>query len=656
MPDGAVPEDQRNQARERLRRNLGLAHLQRAEDQNCLGMRTAASCILPIRPEAVHMHPEEASRAAGWFAAALELDPEDGVARWLLNLARMLDGSYPESVPAPLRLPAAALAPPTGGEIPRWIDLAGSLGVAGEPDLAGGAVMDDLDGDGDLDLVSTSWHPCDPMRAYANDGSGGFEPVSEAWGLDAQLGGLNLIHSDYDNDGDLDLFVLRGGWMGDDGTIRNSLLRNDLNAEAGRFVDVTVAAGLAYPAYPTQTAAWADYDGDGDLDLFVGNESPIQSTRPTTLSRTGRPYPSQLFRNRGDGTFVDVARQAGVSNLRFAKGVTWGDYDDDGRPDLYISNIGPNRLYRNSGPGPAGATFTDVAPELGVHEPTVATFATWWFDYDQDGDLDLWVARYRSPAHEVIDSYLGISGGSDEDAEPGAPVVYRNDAGRFTDVSAALGLDRPLLPMGSNFGDLDGDGYPDVHLGTGVPDYDAVIPNVTYRNAPGEDGGRRFVDVTFAGGFGQLQKGHGVAFGDFDRDGDEDIFQQLGGAFPYDAAPNALMENPTSETRPERAWIGVSLEGVRANRWGVGARLEARVREPGAEREGERVVHALVGWGGSFGGSSLVQEIGLGDATERVSLAVLWPGSGARQRFEGLALDRYYRIDEPTIQHSRGRP
>jgi hypothetical protein len=646
-----IPPEARGWVRTRLQQSLGLIHLQRAEDRNCLGMRTPASCILPILPEAVHMHPEDAGRAAEYFQATLggtgdgAAAPEHAriAARWLLGIARMLDGSYPESVPPELRLPEGALSSPE--PFPRWIDVAGPLGVAGEPGLSGGAVMDDLDGDGHLDLVSTSWDPCAPMRAYRGDGRGGFQEVSGTWALDSQLGGLNLVHADHDGDGDLDLLVLRGAWMGEDGRIRNSLLRNDLDAAAGRFVDVTAAAGLAYPAYPTQTAAWADYDGDGDLDLYVGNEASTQSTRPSTLStHTGRPYPSQLFRNRGPGpemgTFENVTRAAGVENLRFAKGVTWGDYDGDGDPDLYVSNIGANRLYRNRGDG----TFEDVASGLGVTSPEDSSFATWFFDHDQDGDLDIYAGRYSAPVDMVLASYLG------EEVPAGyAPVVYRNDrdaagTGGFTDVSAELGLTRPLLPMGANFGDLDGDGFPDLHLGTGVPDFHAVMPNVTYRNAPGgppETGGRRFVDVTFAGGFGNLQKGHGVAFGDFDRDGDQDLFQQLGGAFPYDDSPNALMENPGFD----HAWIGVRLAGTRANRAALGARLRARVRA-GDEL---RTVHAVVGSGGSFGGSSLVQTVGLGDADDLLSLAVAWPGSGTRQRFEGLEPGRYYWIEETPL-------
>ncbi len=606
---------------------LAVAHLQLAEDQNCIEEHGAASCILPLRPEAVHRRPEASRRAGDLYLEYLRANPDDVHIRWLLNLSRMISGDYPDGVPEELRLPAGALASPA--EMARWQDIAPRLGV--NPfDLAGGAIMDDFDGDGLLDLVSSSWHPCSPMKAFRNDGTGGFEDVTAAWGLDGQLGGLNVVHADYDNDGMLDLLVLRGAWLGREGRIRNSLLRNDLEREAGRFVDVTAAAGIAYPAYPTQAAAWADYDGDGDLDLYLGNEASESSLM--TFGATGPPYPSQLFRNNGDGSFTDVARPAGVTNLRYAKGVAWGDYDDDGDADLYVSNFGENRLYRNNGDG----TFTDVAPALGGTGPAKASFATWFFDWDNDGDLDIFVTDYSAPVSEVSAWFFG------ERQASGQPLLHRNDGDRFTTLSTSIGLDRPLLPMGANFGDLDNDGFPDVYFGTGVPDYDALMPNTVYRNREG----RAFEDVTFAGGFGHLQKGHGVAFGDLDNDGDQDVYQQLGGAYPFDGFGNALFENPGSENR----WIVLRLVGVEANRWAVGGRIEVRVR--GAA--GSRSVHALVGSGGSFGASSLQQEIGLGAAEVVESIIIRWPGSGLRQEFTGpIPADAFYEATEGRAELRR---
>ncbi|MEE8523888.1 MAG: CRTAC1 family protein [Thermoanaerobaculia bacterium] len=613
---------------------LGLAHLLLAEDQNCVAHHHAASCILPFSEEAIHRLAEHTRKAGDVFLDIANEHPGALQTLWLLNLARMVSGDYPGGVPERFRLPAAAFEPQAAH--PRWRDRAPDLGIA-TVDLAGGAVMDDFDGDGLLDLVSSTWDPCGSLRAFRNLG-GTFEDVTVAWGLDEQLGGLNLVHADANNDGRLDLLVLRGAWMGELGRIRNSLLLNEsVSTEDGgtgvRFRDVTREAGLAEPAYPTQTAAWADFDGDGDLDLYVGNEDP-----------DGRSFPSQLFRNdsvtrSGVPRFTDVAAAAGVANHRFAKSVAWGDFDDDGRPDLYVSNSGPNRLYRNHGPRNHGSgagglpTFTDVAAELGVTEPEGRSFVSWFFDVDNDGDLDLFVNDFSAPVPAVAAFYFGVP------IHQGGPRLYRNDRDadgrvRFTDAGSAMGLARPLLPMGSNYGDLDNDGFPDVYLGTGEPGYETIMPNVMFRNA----GGTRFDDVTFAGGFGHLQKGHGVAFGDVDNDGDQDLFHQLGGFFPGDAFANALYENPSTGT----SWITLRLEGKKANSFGVGARIEVRIVEDGKRRS----VHALAGSGGSFGGSSMQQEIGLGTAERIEKLVIRWPGSGTVQAFDEVALSRVYRAVE----------
>jgi hypothetical protein len=594
---------------------LGVAHLQLSEDENCIGFHSPGSCILPIVGDAVHRLPEHSKAAGDLFQRYLSLAPDDIQIRWLLNLARMISGAFPEDVPESWRVPLETFTPTI--DFPHWRDIASDLGVSAF-DLAGGAVMDDFDGDGLLDLVSTSWDPCEPMKAFRNDGQGGFEDVAQQWGLDAQWGGLNLLQVDFDNDGALDLQVMRGGWMGSGGRLRNSLLRNRLAGPEGRFVDVTSTAGLAYPAYPSHAAVWSDFDSDGDLDLFVGNEAG--SSTYMTAGNVGEPYPSQLFRNNGDGTFTDIARRAGVDNQRFAKGAAWGDYDNDGDPDLYVSNFAENRLYRNNGDG----TFSDTAPELGVIEPAAGSFATWFFDYNNDGHLDILVTDYTAPMADVSAALMGLptSGGN--------PILYRNDGGTFTDVSAEVGLVRPHLPMGANYGDLDNDGWLDFYLGTGIPNFEALMPNAMYWNRQGE----RFDDVSLAGGFAHLQKGHGVAFGDVDNDGDQDLFHQLGGAFPFDGYGNALFENPGNGNH----WLTLRLEGRGSNRRGVGARITVVVRG----NEAPRQIHRLVGIGGSFGGSSLQQEIGLGKADTIERLTIDWPGTGNRSTFSKVDPDRFY--------------
>ena len=198
----------------------------------------------------------------------------------------------------------------------------------------------------------------------------------------------------------------------------------------------------------------------------------------------------------------------------------------------------------------------------------------------------------------------------------GHPALYRNRGdGTFENVTAAAGLATIMPTMGSNYGDLDNDGYPDLYLGTGDPTLEMLVPNRVFRNAGG-----RFEEVTAAGGFGHVQKGHGVSFGDIDHDGDQDVFMVLGGAFEGDVAQNVLLLNPGHGN----AWVTLRLRGTDANRLGIGARIAVAVDTP----RGARTIHALAGSGGSFGASTLQQEIGLGDATRIRELT----GRVARQR------------------------
>jgi hypothetical protein len=222
------------------------------------------------------------------------------------------------------------------------------------------------------------------------------------------------------------------------------------------------------------------------------------------------------------------------------------------------------------------------------------------------------------------------------------PALHRNKGdGTFEDVAAQVGLAHPLLAMGSNYGDIDGDGFPDPYFGTGEPSLATLVPNRMFRNV----GGRRFDDVTAASGLGHLQKGHGVAFGDIDNDGDQDIFAVMGGAYAGDFYPNALFENPGTSHR----WLNLELQGVRCNRSAIGARVRVVVDDGSG---GERAIHTLVGTGGSFGSSSLRQEIGLGGARTIRRLEVRWPGAREVQVVEAVPLDRFVRLrqGEPRVQ------
>lgn len=587
---------------------LAVAYLRLGEAQNCLAHSNPDSCILPIRGGGVHEQGHGARQAVRYLKEVLSRQPNHLAARWLLNLAYMTLGEYPDHVPPRHLVPPERFE--SEEQVPRFQDVAPLLGL-NTVSLSGGAIADDFDNDSWLDLVVSDWSPGGQLRYFRNNGDGSFSDRTVHAGLRGLFGGLNLIQGDYDNDGDPDILVLRGAWLGRSGRYPNSLLQND---GEGRFRDVTFDAGLGDGHFPSQTAAWADYDNDGDLDLYVGNEM----------------FPSQLFRNNGDGTFNDVARQAGVENGEVAKGVVWGDFDADRLPDLYVSNFGSvNRLYRNNGDG----TFQDVATDTNVPYP-VKSFPAWFWDFNNDGVLDLFVSSYERRVEDVAAPYFGLP-----PLETVPDSFYRGDGkGSFEDVSLDVMLHPVTQPMGSNFGDFDGDGFLDFYLGTGYPEYEGLMPNLLFRNAAGE----RFVDVTTAAGLGHSQKGHGVAFADFDHDGDQDIFAEMGGAYAGDVFGNCLFENPGFGNN----WLVVKLVGVTSVRSATGARIRATFLEGGRERS----VYRWVGSGGSFGANPLRQHLGLGRAEAISSLEVHWPMSNRTQSFEDVPLNQFIVVTEG--QHS----
>ena len=608
-----------DEQRLRLLTDLAVAHLRRARDDNCVAMHCPDACVFPFRESAYYVRTAGLDTAVKYLEEILDLVPTSVQAIYLLNVANMAAGRWPEAVPERYRFPSDSLE--SRYDIGQFANIAPRLGLS-KFDLSGGAITEDFDGDGFMDILCSTWNPAGEMSYFHNQGDGSFREWGDEAGLAGQLGGLNMMPADYDNDGFVDVLVLRGAWMNKLGQQRNSLLRNRGD---GTFEDVTVAAGLAVPARPTQTAVWVDYDLDGDLDLYVGCESVRRG--PMLI------FPNQLFRNRGDGSFEDVAASAGVLNGYYCKGVTAGDVDGDGWPDLYLSNLdGPNRLYRNRGDG----SFEDIAPRVGVGDAG-STFPTWLFDYDNDGWLDIFTGGYYHDQgmRLVAADMLGM-----KPPPLGWCRLYRNDSrGGFRDVTEEVGLGHPHLAMGSNFGDLDNDGFLDFYLGTGNPLFSSIVPNVMYRN----DAGQRFVDVTSSGGFGNLQKGHGVAFGDLDNDGDQDIYQQMGGAYLGDEFFNTFYLNPGHGNR----WLTIVLIGERSNRFGHGARVTIEV----SDEEGTRRIHRQVGSGGSFGGSSLQLEVGLGAAQKIQSLEVVWPVRDARpQRLTGVPMDSVIEIREGQDQ------
>lgn len=602
-----------------------LCQLRIAEQENCVRDHSADSCLFPIQGAGVHLRPEGSRAALGLLTRLVEEDPTDLRARWLLNLASMTLGEFPSGVPPAWRIPPAAYA--SAYPLAPFPDVAGALGLDVN-DQAGGCIAEDFDRDGDLDLLLSSWGLRGALRLYRNNADGTFTETASAAGLDGITGGLNLLQADYDNDGWTDVWILRGAWMGEAGRLPNSLLRN---LGDGTFADVTHEAGL-FSRHPTQAAVWLDFNGDGWLDLFVGNET----------SPGDPPHPCELFRNNRDGTFSECAAASGLAVQAFVKGVTSADYDGDGRPDLYVTTRGTaNLLFRNEGPAKADGglqsawRFTEQASIAGVTEPR-HSFPTWFWDYDNDGRPDLAVMGYGlNTTSDFAAELLGQPHGAAK-----ARLYHNEGGGRFADVSESAGVHLLLHAMGCNFGDLDNDGWLDFYVGTGDPDLANLVPNRMFRN----DGHGRFQDVTTAGRFGHLQKGHAIAFADLDNDGDQDVYAVMGGAYSGDIARNVLFQNPGHG----HGWLTLELEGVQSNRSAIGARVRVVLATPG----GERSLYRTVGTGASFGANPLRQEIGLGDATAIARVEILWPATGRTQVLTRLRPNRFYRAKEDATHAS----
>jgi tetratricopeptide (TPR) repeat protein len=589
---GAMPE---------LEEVLGIAYLHKSEMDNDVYRHPGDRCIFPPRSNQSYAKPAASEKAIQYLLKYLARNPGALDIKWLLNLAYMTLGKYPSGVPQQYLIPPSLFE--STEDVGRFVDVAPEAGI-NLYSMSGGLIVDDFERNGLFDIVTSDFGQCAPMHYFHNNGDGTFTDRTAQAGLSDELGGLNMIQTDYNNDGCLDILVLRGAW---EFPQRKSLLRNNCD---GTFTDVTAAAGLAEPATDTQTAVWADIDNDGYLDLFVGNENK----------------PSQLFHNRGDGTFEDISHSAGLDRIAFTKGVVAADYDNDGYVDFYVSNLNAdNFLYHNN----HNNTFTEVAQQAGVQKPW-QSFAAWFFDYDNDGWPDLFVTSYYVSVDESLRSYLGLS--------PNAETLklYKNlGNGTFRDVTAEVGLDKVTMPMGSNFGDIDNDGFLDIYLGTGNPSYASLMPNMLLHNHEG----KYFTDVTASSGTGELHKGHAVAFADIDNDGDEDLLTEIGGAVPGDSHAFRLFENPGNGND----WISLHLVGVKTNRAAIGARIKVTVENEGKTT---RSIYRTVGSGGSFGASPLTQHIGLGKSARILDLEIDWPTSHSKQNFANVASNQFLEIKE----------
>jgi hypothetical protein len=502
-------------------------------------------------------------------------------------------------------------------ESPAWdlVDIALEAGVQDRFARNIGVAAQDFDQDGDLDLFLANGSDPSQLFLAQDDGTFVAQPTPPTSGDDE---GVSSV--DYDNDGDQDLYLACGSW---NGACSNRLFRNDGLDADGRlqFVDVSVSSGIAAFSTPTFGGTWADYDNDGDLDLF----------QPSKLLPGGGAPPSRdlLFRNEGDGTFTEVAEEAGLAAESDGHPSTWLDYDEDGRPDLFLTvHNGENRLFHNEGDG----TFTDQTPD--VLRLPMLSFASLAADFNNDGHIDLLVSGRTNP-------------GSGSMGEELHGLFLGDGAGGWTDMSLGTGLNGPgdsatFIPtMGLQALDLDLDGFPEVLFGNGSPDAGAV--NAFGSFVPTKDGGLRWIDRTaeiegaamddgeFPAPEAYPYRTHGMAFFDYDGDGDIDLYMGNGGG-PF-MEPNRLFRND-SELGHHR--LSVELRGTESPRDGTGARVRLADGPTGASTwEVYRWALPTSGFNSSQPTRLL---IGTGRCPGPYHVEVRWPG-GAFQVLEQVSAE-----------------
>lgn len=544
------------------------------------------------------------------YKNVIEQMPNDLVARWNLRVAHAQLGGDAQDLPEQYRIPIASR-----DTIPSPVtfsDVAQHLGVAALT-RGRGSAWGDYDRDGDADLFTVGIR--DPHHLYRNNNDGTFTDVTQAARLNDPRGGWASLFFDYDRDGDLDLFVTRDGWRG---VAANSLYRNQGD---GTFRDVTRQAGLIEPS-DSFTASLADINHDGWVDIYVANG----------VSQADGAA-NNLYLNNRDGTFTDVAVQAGVANHGRSIGCAFGDYDRDGWPDLIVINYGaPNALYRNRGDG----TFVEVTAQAGIDAP-LDGFVAFFFDYDNDGWLDLFATGWTEQMQDILQSAITGKPG----AERNRPALYHNNGdGTFVDVTSRAGLARTYGAMAAQFGDIDNDGWLDIYLGTGGPPMDTYEPNKLFWNT----GQGAFLDVTQSAGVGNLGKGHGATFADYDADGDLDLYAPIGGAMFGDRQPNSLYQNSGTSNH----WLKLRLVATSSNPDAIGATISATTDK-------QTIVRTVDGGTGFGSMNDPLVHLGLGQAARVSKLRIRWP-SGIQQTLTDISANQLLVITEGRSDIRRTRP
>ncbi len=534
-----------------------------------------------------------------------------------------------------------APAPPTKAPPLHFRDIAQQAGLTtvphSSPDkrylvetMGGGVALFDCDNDGKLDILVVGDSTIDQylhggnlmVTLYHQDGDLHFTDITESAGLTTRGWGMGMAIGDFDNDGLPDIYVTGYG---------HNVLYHNLGG--CKFEDVTEKAHVGGGGFSVG-AAWADYDRDGHLDLFVSryvhsdiHNLPQTGTLAFNYKGLAMEIPqvegetSFLYHNRGDGTFEEVSAKAGVANLekRRGMGVVWGDYDNDGWPDLFVTNdMGPNYLYHNKHDG----TFEDLGIVSGTAVDSsgleMGNMAADFGDFDRDGKLDLVVSRFG-----------------------GQPVsVYWNQADKgFQDITYDAKVGRPSfdpVKWGIGFADLDNDGWPDVVVANGnvAPIVDKLPNEVRYRERLQlfrNQGDRTFEEIADASGLnaGPLHSRRGIAFGDLNNDGNVDMVVYNEGG------PPSLFINETANTNHR---VLFHLIGTKSNRAAIGARVTVYTASMTQIAE-------VTGGNGYLSSNDQRLHFGLGSDAVIKKVEIAWP-SGAREELHNVAADAIYTIVE----------
>lgn len=635
---------------------LAVTYMRLAETDNCLahemgqrseevGLVTEGNfssdvlCSLPLRKE--HDRPESSWLAIGALEKLLAMGGRDkALHEWLLNFAYMTVGGFPEKVPAEHRLWTPFVERFYGASAQRtreryaWLrfhELGEELGVALK-NTGRGVAVEDFDGDGDLDMMTGG--AFEYLVYLQNEGENGFKDVTVESGLAGITQPFLVSAADYDNDGWIDIFLGR--------PFDAYLLYRNLGN--GSFVDVTRASGLEGERQKDEiaaswSAAWGDIDNDGDLDLFVAQWGMALPLVDGLLAR--RRMDSRLFVNDG-GVFSDRTAEFGLAEFlddEFFVGASFGDFDNDGDADLFLSSPvrGASVLLENRGRRFA-VRRTARRAESG--------FYTAFVDVDHDGWLDIFQGGFSDARTSTEMTVFGR--GLETYSSGHSTILLQESPGVFKEHNEFFGGDMPMATMGASFGDVNNDGCWDFYLGTGNPESWFVLPNLFYvgESLAGQCTGR-MENVSMLEGLGTIQKGHGVVFFDFDGDGDQDVYSSLGGMWPGDAWPNQLFVN---DGREMGGFVRLRLRGRKTNRFGLGARISVRGRREGG---GSIVRRVQMDNKTGFGSTPYIAHVGMSDAIAVENVEVFWPASACVQKYD-VDLNETSTLDEMDCWHGSG--